>query len=99
MREYIALGPKDIGMLGCFWMTDEMLGLLDILFMVRTFRIAHPDYCSIPLIETLQYNNDEPDAKFSDTKFDCIFEMNDNKLFPLGIQLFFSLAGITIQFC
>ena len=54
VREYIALGPKDIGRLGCFWMTDEMLGLLDSLFMVRTFRIAKPDDCAIPLIDTIQ---------------------------------------------
>ena len=50
VREYIALGPKDIGRLGCFWMTDEMLGLLDSLFMVRTFRIAQPTDYGIPLI-------------------------------------------------
>ena len=66
-------------------MTDQMLGLLDSLFMVRTFRIAHPDGFGISLIDTIQYNDDEVDDKFTDTKFDCIFEMNDNKLFPLGI--------------
>ena len=98
VREYIALGPKDIGRLGCFWMTDEILGLLDSLFMVRTFRIAQPNI-GLPLIDTLQYNDDELDAKYTDTIFDCIFEMDDNKLFPLGIQFIFFLAGITKQFC
>ena len=63
VREYIALGPEDIGRLGCFWMTDEMLGLLDSLLMVRTFRIAQPTDYGIPLIQPLQYNNDE-DAFF-----------------------------------
>ena len=95
MREYIALGPKDIGRLGCFWMTDEMLGLLDIIFMVRTFRIAQPNDYGLPLIDILQYNDDEDAAQCTDTKFDCIFEMDDNKLFPLGIQFIFFLAGIT----
>ena len=54
MRDYIALGPKDIGRLGCFWMTDEMLGLLDSLFMMRTFRIAQPKF-ALPLIDTLHW--------------------------------------------
>ena len=98
LREYIALGPKDIGRLGCFWMTDEMLGLLDSLFMVRTFRIAQPTI-GIPLIQPLQYNDNEVIPMTTDTPFDCIFEMDDNKLFPLGIQFIFFLAGITIQFC
>ena len=52
VREYITLGPKDIGRLGCFWMTDEMLGLLDSLFMVGTFRIAQPNL-GLPIIDTL----------------------------------------------
>ena len=38
-------------------------------------------------IQPLQYNNDE-DA-FAEHPFDCIFEMDDNKLFPLGIQFIF----------
>ena len=65
--------------------------------MVRTFRIAQPDDSDIPLIQTFQYNDDED--PFAEHSFDCIFEMNDNKLFPLGIQFIFFLAGITIQFC
>ena len=98
VREYIALGSKDIGRLGCFWMTDEMLGLLDSLFMVRTFRITQPDI-GLPLIQPLQYNNDEIIAMTTDTPFDYIFEMDNNKLFPLGIQFIFFMACITIQFC
>ena len=54
-------------------MTDEMLGLLDSLFMVRTFRIAQPTDYGLPLIDTLQCNADEIDAKYTDTPFDCIF--------------------------
>ena len=99
VREYIALGSKDIGRLGYFWMTDEMLGLLDSLFMVRTFRIAQPIDYGIPLIQPLKFNDDEIFYMTTDTPFDCIFEMDNNKLFPLGIQFIFFLAFITIQFC
>ena len=99
MREYIALGPKDIGRLGCFWMTDEMLGLLDSLFMVRTFRISQPTDYGMPLIQPLQCNDNEILHMTTDTSSDFILEMDDNKLFPLGIQFIFFLAGITIQFC
>ena len=98
MRYYIALGPKDIGLLGCFWMTDEMIGLLDSLFMVRTFRIAQPTDEGLPLIDTLQYNDDKLTAKYTATKFDCIFEMVDNKLFPLGIQFIFFLRFLFFYF-
>ena len=80
-------------------MTDEMLGLLDSLFMVRTFRIAQPDDFGIPLIQALQYNDDEFAAMTTNTPFDYIFEMNDKKFFSLRIQFIFFLAGITIQFC
>ena len=80
-------------------MTDEMFGLLDRLFMVHTFRIAQPTNFGISLIEPLQYNDDEVIHMTTDTPFNCIFEMDDNKLFPLGIQFIFFLAGITIQFC
>ena len=69
-------------------MTDEMLGLLDSLFMVRTFRIAQPGF-GLPLIQPLQYNDDEVDNKFTDTPFDSIFEMIDNKIFPLAIHFIF----------
>ena len=89
MREYIALGSKDIGRLDCFWMTDELLGLLDNLFMVRTFRIAQPNDDGLPHIQPHQYNDDGFDAKYSDTEFDYIFEMDDNKNFSLGIQFIF----------
>ena len=70
-------------------MTDDMLGLLDSLSMVRTFRIHQPNDDHV-LIEALQYNDDESDAKFTDTPFDCIFEMNDNRVFHWEFNPFFS---------
>ena len=66
--------------------------------MVRTFRIAQPTDYGLPLIDTLQCNADEIDAKYTDTKFDCIFETDNNKLFPLGIQFIFFWLSLRFSF-
>ena len=77
MREYIALTSKDIGKFGCFWITNDMLDLLDTIFMVRTVRIYQPND-SVPFIQSSQFTVDEVDTVFTDTSFDYIFDMENN---------------------
>ena len=89
VREYIALGPKDIGRLGCFWMTDEMLGLFDRLFMVCTFRIAQPN-TGLPIINALQYNDDELIPKYSDTNLIVFSKWTIINFFHWEFNSFFS---------
>ena len=99
MKEYIALSPKYIGKLGSYWITDDMLGLLDSFFMVRTFRIYQPD-CGVLFIQTLQFNVEKHEHRNDNSPFDCIFEIKDNKyFFSFGIQFIFFLAVITTHFC
>ena len=86
LRENIALIPKDIGRLGCYWITDNLLGLLDILFMVHMFRISNAED-DIPLVHVLQFNADKYEHSYDNSPFDFIFEMEDNTIFPLGLQL------------
>ena len=66
-----------------------MIGLLHILFMVRTFRIHQPNG-NVQFIQAVQFNVDEYEHSHNNSPFDCIFEMKDDIMFPLGIQFIFS---------